>query len=372
MNFADNSKSAVTETSAKAPQFPHLQNKTYLHKEIIPLKIFTKYFFSSLLLLLLVFAINLNGQNATTNKGNLSTIYFDTIIKPCGSQNAQYVGYIHSTAKKNKLQSLKRSGVKREWEYKPFNDSEIVSAPIPLNGELMHYTTNDFYREYDTYDLFKNGHQTIRKERVKNNFNKEIHIIYYDSLYKNMPATYLMHKKEKDTTIYKQYLYSFNAKPASEKIYLLSNKKYTSLNRPILGLYWNIGPEELMKNNSRAFIELGYSKKFVHGTYLYATKKRYADNATMYQAINVSLLGTARKDDVFLGQKITYSYTYHLLRAEGGLLNYTNLKNTDLRIVGGLGASVFGNFSIMGYYSLTVVGNEFTDLGRISFGVSFH
>ncbi len=319
----------------------------------------------------MAFGTNLKGQISNApNKPGVTTIYFDTLMKPCGSQNAQYIGYVHS--KNGKLKSQKRTGINREWEYKPFNDSALIKPPTLLDGEIKHYTSNEFYRRPDIHDIFHNGIQTIRIENLKNNSSKEITINYYDSLYKNTTSTYLQYKKEKDTTIYKQYMYSFNGKGAAEKMYLLEGKPYKTLNRVIYGLYWNIGPEEIMKSNSRTFIELGYSKKFIHGTYLYATKKRYDANPHMYHALNASLMGTSRRDDIYLGQKITYSYTYRFLRAEGGLLNYTDLKNTDLRLVGGIGASVFGNFSIMGYFSLPVVGNEFTHLGRISFGVAFH
>jgi hypothetical protein len=259
---------------------------------------------------------------------------------------------------------------KHKLVYTPFSDTIFETSPKPLNGELRVYSNGGRGEKFDHFYIFTFGVLTQIKEPSRKGSHLEIS--YLDSLKNGDQNTFTRYTSENNIPVFKEYLNTNGNKSFSEKIYLGEHKNFTSEYKPVFGLYWNLGPDQEMKHNSRTFLELGISRQFLKGTYVKAVKKTYYDNLRSFHSVNVSFLGTSRGDLVYFGQKVTYAYTYMYFKAEAGVLNYTDFKNDDLRFIGGLGFSAMGKLSAMFYYSLPFTKNEFKDIGRVAIGFTFH
>jgi hypothetical protein len=320
--------------------------------------------------LLLFFWTKLHAQELVTKKADQSIIYLDSTLSPCKAPSASYYGYIPLKNYYINFDPLLVKDQKYKLVYTPFSDTTFEAALRPMHGELVVYSDGEREKRFDRFYVFSLGTLVQIKEPSKKGSHLETS--YLDSLKNGDQNTFTRYTSVNNIPIYKQYLNKNGNKTFSDKMYLGEHKTFRSKFKPILGLYWNLGPDEEMKHNSHTFLELGVTKKYLRGTYVKAVRKTYFDNLQAFHSVNLSLLGASRANQFFFGQKATYAYTYMFFKGEIGLMNYTDLKKDDARLIGGLGFSVMGSLSGMLYYSLPLTKDEFKDVGRIAIGFSFH
>jgi hypothetical protein len=327
---------------------------------------------SRLYLLIFLFSlfITVNAQDLVTKKTDHSIVYIDSLLYPGNASSAVYYGYIPGRNYYLNINSLQLKDLKQKLVYTPFSDTIFDVFPKPLHGEISVISNKENGNKFDHFYVFHLG--TLAQVKEPSKKGEHLEVSYLDSLKNNDPSTFARYVSENNILVYKQYLNKNGNKSHSEKIFVIEHKTFTSKLKPVFGLYWNLGPDEEMKHNSHTFLELGICKQFLRGTSVNAVGKTYYDNLFAFHSGNLSLLGTSRNGITYLGQKLTYSYTYMFFKGEAGILNYTDLNKDDVRCVAGLGFSFLARLSGMCYYSLSLTKNEFKDLGRISIGLVFH
>ncbi len=328
--------------------------------------------FSLVVFLLSTAVMTSQDQMDTLNKFNINkkkqgywTVYFDSLFNFCESNKAKYFSYMYYDNGKSRARPIPRMGKRDIISYKPFLYSDSINLPILLNGEIIHYELQDTIKKPRIYDAFINGklYKSIEYINWKREIYPELETFYYDSLYNNNPSTFLLYKKERNVTVYKQY-FSFN-KPIlqSERTYLVKHKDFKNIYRPIIGLHTF---RDTSDSKSRNFIELGFSKKYTSGTYVDTIDMTYKKHRYSFHSLNFSLMASNTYKQFCLGQKITYSYNLVLIRAEAGIVNYTDFKSTDFGFIFGVGFTVFGYLNEMIYVSIPIISNKRQEYPRIS------
>ena len=347
--------------------------------------ILTQAYFSKNLLLLLfaLFTSVLVAQNTndTLNKFNSKhkkqgywTFYFDSLFNRCEINNANYYGFIYYNNGVATAEPLGRTNEKDELVYKPYNDTINRKTLVVLNGELFQYALYDTIKKCEFYEAFKNGVTTTAIQymnwRIK--LLPEVFIHHFDSLYQKNTNSFLFYKKDDGIVLYKQYQSCSKPRNLTERIYFVKHRDFKSINRLIIGGSMTFGqtPDKLHKPKS--FAEIGFSKKFISGTYIDTTGRTYRDNGLVFHALNFSLLGSFTNKQACFGQKITYSYNLLFLRGEAGLINYTDGKNIDPRLTFGFGLTVFGFFNEMVNFSIPLTRNKIDDVPQFLFSLQFN
>ncbi len=254
------------------------------------------------------------------------------------------------------------------------NDIINNSHPILLNGEIIEYSLVNKVKKCVLKEVYKNGINT--STLIYNNLIKQpfpsIDIYYYDSLFQNIPHSLLYYQQDNNIVLYKQYLNGIKPHQLSDKIFFVKHKDFKSKNRIILGGTFSFGESKDKSLKTKNFFSLGYSKKFLKGTYTDTTGKNYYDNRGNFSSINFTLLGSNTNKTNCLAQKITYSYTLLFIQGEIGIINYTDFKKIDPRLTFGLGLSILGNFNNIFYLSIPLKKQQFADVPNFSVSLTLN
>ena len=293
--------------------------------------------------------------------------YLDSSFRNCEIGPARYYGYLHYNRGIPGLQPTASRKKKDIVSYAPLTETHEV--PTLLNGEITVYY--DKTKKEWNQEIFRNGVLKEVKEYLKWN-DKSIsdrYSIYADSLYHQDPNTYLCYKQVKNVTLYKQYLSYKAGKPVSEKLYFVDHRDFKKIDRPLMGyhVFWD-DTDSL----TRHFAELGFSRKYISGTRMDTVGLTENEHGLRYHSLNFSLMASNSNKQFYLGQKLTWSYTLLLLRAEAGFVNYTNFRTTDLAAVFGIGFTVFGYFHEMFYFSIPIASQKRSDYPRVSASIVFN
>lgn len=305
----------------------------------------------------------LNKFNSDNKKSGNWTFYLDSLFNRCEIVNAKYYGFIYYDNGIARTMPIARED-KSKTIYKPFSDSNFVKRPVLLNGEICYSYLNDSTQQCDLNDVYINGNHTIAVQNFnrKNELFPESDIFYFDSLYNNNATSFLFHKKDKNLILYKQYLNWTKSGNSSDRIYFVKHKDFKSINRPKIGGYFSPiqSVDKFLK--TKFFLELGFSKNFISGTIIDTTGRTYYDNLAAFQSLNFSLQGSLANKTKCLAQKITYSYTFLMIRGEAGIINYTDFKKNDPRLTFGIGLTIVGYFNIMAQFLVPLTKNQFEDI----------
>ena len=220
-----------------------------------------------------------------------------------------------------------------------------MRRPSVLNGELFTFFMAGGKEKLRFYEQYQNGRLTVAKEFFyqESDTTGEVNVFYYDSLFNNIPTSYLFYKEDKRIPLYTQYV--GRKKTLSNVKYLVKHNDFKFKYRPILGYSAGLDKSKDKNLRTKDFLELGITRRYLKGVYIDTTKKTYHDKFGTWHAFNFSFLGNISKGQFLFGQKLTYSYSFSLLRVEAGLINYTNFTKNDLRLMVGLGLSAIGYFN---------------------------
>ncbi len=307
----------------------------------------------------------LNRFDSNHNKTGYWICYLDSNFNLSKKENAKHYGIEHYQNGKRDCQyfSNDKFRIKSRKKYFPYNNKENQNdSPLLLNGEVFYY---DKYDSLEVYEKYTNGHPVVIEEYAYTEINKTFQRIkwtseYYDSLYNNIPHTFLHYEYDSRNGLpeYKQYYK--NRKTISETYILYKHKVVKSINKPRIGYIFQ----------NKSFLEIGYSKKYTKQTIDTAGVTRFPTE--QFPGFTLSLLCNWNKAYLCIGQKAVFTYFYKFINSEIGVVNYTKSKTSDFRITLSSGVSVLGRLSLMYSYSIPLTNNIFNEISRNSFSIIIH
>ena len=310
----------------------------------------------------------LNKYNSKNNKQGYWIFYMDSTFKLCEARRASHYGYVYFDNGEVRVQEKGRTDKNGKTMYKPFQENADMRKPVLLNGELFNYSLRDTMARLDVCVTYKNGRiAQIREYYDHSGINgPECATLYYDSLYNSVPNSFLYLYTDNNILLYKQYRGYLKPHEYTKRNYLVPHKEFKSLYSIILGGQGSVGKTPGRTEKVKNFAEIGFSKRFISGFFTDVTGRRYKDNELVYHALNFSTGVNLNKGKVCLAPKITYSFLLLFLRAEAGLVNYTDFSKNDLRATFGVGISVFGHLNEMIQFSVPLTQNRFTEISRLT------
>jgi hypothetical protein len=297
----------------------------------------------------------LNRYDHNKEKTGFWTFYLDSLFNVSENKNAYLYGYAFYENGTPRIHPSGRFSRKDLIKYIPAHETNEKIRPIKLDGDLLHYEFFDTTKKLRLKETYKAG---VLKEVIENLNWKgvpeaESTMIYFDSIYSGQPGTYLYYHREKNVTVYKQYLRYGTRRPVSDEIYLVKHSTFNKIDRPLVG--WH-GYYDEQDSTRRNYFEVGISRKFIAGTHVDTISATYKKNRFRYHSLNFSIMASNTNNHCDLGQKLTYGYNLLLVRAETGLINYTNFRTNDLSFIAGIGFTVFGFFHEMLYITIPLAG----------------
>lgn len=310
--------------------------------------------------------IHLTNTIQKKRKNGHWLFYMDSSFKRCTKDSAHYYGFEFFDNGKSTNNPLGRIAKKDSMVYKPDTSISFQRQPVMLNGELLTYTKNRKKLVLSTSESFRNGKPSVTKAYYQSSMDTtiETEIFYFDSLYQNQPGTFLYYSIYNNIPIHKHY---FGRKgQLTPKTYFVNATEHHYQYRPILGYFGTISrlPDSTLK--PKDFLEIGFSKKYIRRAEIDTLQKVLYDNLGNFKALHASLLGSYTKHKICMGQKISCSYTLFFLKAEAGLINYTNFKQYDTRFIAGLGFDLLNIFTCMFQFSQPLIGTPFKDIGMFT------
>lgn len=303
----------------------------------------------------------LNRFDTNNKKTGYWICYLDSNFNLNKKENAKYYGFEHFINGKLECKYFyyDKLKVRAHKKYLPNHFDTIYKIPELINGEVFYY---DKFDSLLIYEKYINGKPSIIEDYAFTQNNKKIKIesLYYDSLFNNMPGSYLDYDYDFRNGLpeYKQYFK--NGKSIGEPFILYKHKVIESINKPRIGFIYQ----------SKSFLEIGYSKKHTKQTIDSAGVTRFPTKH--FSGFTVSFLGNFNKTDLCIGQKAVYNYFYKFINSEIGLVNYTKSKSNDFRITLSTGLSILGRLSLMYSYSIPLTNNIFNEISRNSISIIIH
>ncbi|MBL7892809.1 MAG: hypothetical protein JNL63_09265 [Bacteroidia bacterium] len=302
----------------------------------------------------------MNRYNSKKQKDGYWLSYLDSNFNKTERSNAKYYRYDYYCNGKPKVGNSHKTkrNLNTKIVYKPNFVDPINEYPILLNGDVFYYDKQDTLVGYESY---KNGRPSVFKDIYcfpnHNPLKKSsLDVFYFDSACGNNLRAVLYYQIHNGIPLYKE-CYEAELKYFN-RVYFVKHKEFKSINGVRLGYAYQ----------SRNFFEIGYSEKYNKGVYIDSIHNKLYDNFS-FPGFTVSFLASWIKNKTYFGQKFVYSYTFYLINSEVGLVNYTNLKRYDYRVILGMGPSLFGRFSFMYHYSIPLVSDPFADISKHSFSV---
>ncbi|MCC6371456.1 MAG: hypothetical protein IT236_10670, partial [Bacteroidia bacterium] len=265
-------------------------------------------------------ADTINKRNPNKQKTGYWAFYLDAQYNKCPSKSAKYKGFTRFYDGKTQVEPTARDNKRDRMFYKAFPDTGAPAQPQILNGELFTFYMSGGKEKLRFCEVFRNGKLSETREYFfqDSDTTAEVNICYYDSLFNNIPTSYLFYKFDRNIPLYRQYVGRKKTLTGIEFLVKHHDSKFKY--RPIIGIAANLDKPSDKTIKTKNFLELGVTRRYYKSVYIDTTKKTYHDKFGIWHAFNFSLLGSNTGGKFCLGQKLTYSYTFAVLRAEAGII----------------------------------------------------